>query len=212
MPARGARPIVGSNPPAVEGEVEGAAMTRKEAANDPAHLGQDASWDEQARGETPTERLDRNWSELVQELRVVQTGVQFLTGFLLTLPFQQRFAHLSDRQHVVYLATVSASLASTALLQTPVSAHRALFRRHERRRAVIVAHRAAILGILFLALAIVGVAVLIFGLVSGTGAGLVAGGVVAFVLVVLWLVIPLALRGPAERPSSDGSASDSSSV
>ena len=48
-------------------------------------------WDHDARSETPTERLDRNWSNLLQELRVVQTGVQLLTGFLLTLPFQQRF-------------------------------------------------------------------------------------------------------------------------
>ena len=165
-----------------------------------AHPERDALWDEQARDETPTERLDRNWGDLVQELRVVQTGVQFLTGFLLTLPFQQRFSSLTAQQHDLYLATVSASLASTALLQTPVSVHRALFRRHQRRRAVLVAHRAAMLGILFLALAIIGVACLIFDLVSGSAAGIVAGCVVGSVLAVLWLTIPLALRGPLDRP------------
>ena len=56
----------------------------------------DDGWNQQARGDTPMQRLDRNWGELLQELRVVQTGVQLLTGFLLTLPFQARFADLSN--------------------------------------------------------------------------------------------------------------------
>jgi hypothetical protein len=78
-----------------------------------AHPERDAGWDESARGESPAERLDRNWGDLVQELRVVQTGVQFLTGFLLTLPFQQRFTQLTGHQQALYLATVSTSVAST---------------------------------------------------------------------------------------------------
>jgi O-antigen/teichoic acid export membrane protein len=167
------------------------------------HPERDAEWDKQARDESPTERLDRNWGDLVQELRVVQTGVQFLTGFLLTLPFQQRFGHLTGLQIDLYLATVSSSLAATALLQTPVSVHRALFRRHQRRRAVLVAHRAAMVGILFLALAIVGVAMLIFDLVSGTGAAVAAACTVSVVLVVLWLAIPLALRRDPEAASAE---------
>jgi hypothetical protein len=66
------------------------------------HPEQDQGWDRDARSETETERLDRNWASLLQELRVAQTGVQLLTGFLLTLPFQQRFELLDDDMRVVY--------------------------------------------------------------------------------------------------------------
>ena len=64
----------------------------------------DRAWDAKVRDETPAQRLDRNWTELMQEIRVVQTGVQLLTGFLLTLPFQQRFTELTHLQKWLYLA------------------------------------------------------------------------------------------------------------
>ena len=146
------------------------------------------------RHESPTERLDRNWSELLQELRVVQTGVQFLTGFLLTLPFQSRFTRLGELERNVYLATVSASIVATALLQAPVSVHRALFRRHERKETVQVAHRLALSGMAFLALAIVGVAFIVFDVTTGRGGGLAAAVVTTVLLTALWLVLPLELR------------------
>lgn len=161
----------------------------------------DDAWDEKARNETPTERLDRNWGDLIQELRVVQTGVQFLTGFLLTLPFQQKFDHLTAAQRDLYLASVAASVVSTAFLQTPVAVHRALFRRHQRRRAVAVAHRVAMIGIAFLAIAVVGVSALTFDMVSGTAAAIVAGIAVAILLAILWLTVPLALRGTNDEDS-----------
>jgi O-antigen/teichoic acid export membrane protein len=161
----------------------------------PAHPERDQSWDQQARDETPTERLDRNWGDLIQELRVLQTGVQFLTGFLLTLPFQQKFADLTSAQEDLYLATMASAIVATAFLQAPVSVHRGLFRRHQRRQTVLVAHRLAIIGIVALAVAIVGVASLIFDVVVGTGAGVTAALVVLAVLGLLWLAVPLALRG-----------------
>src|ERR1700753_290333 len=105
-----------------------------------AHPERDTSWNEQQRHETPLERLDRNWNDLLQELRVVQTGVQFLTGFLLTLPFQQRVTELGATARDVYLAPVSAAVLATAALVAPVSAHRLLFRRHARDSMVAVAH------------------------------------------------------------------------
>ena len=176
-------------------------MSIEGAPGDPAHPERDADWDENARGESPAERMDRNWSDLVQELRVVQTGVQFLTGFLLTLPFQQRFTQLTGHQQALYLATVSSAIAATAFLQAPVSVHRALFRRHQRQRAVLVAHRVAMIGMVFLAAAILGVAAIIFDVVSGTPAAFIAAAAVAIVLGVLWLALPLALRGPPERPA-----------
>ena len=72
-------------------------------------------WDAD-RDETEAERLDRNWSSLLQELRVTQTGVQLLTGFLLTLPFQQRFTVLDGTMRTIYLITVACSIGSTVLL------------------------------------------------------------------------------------------------
>src|ERR1700758_3978433 len=99
------------------------------AAMDVDHPEDDQQWDRSHRDETEQERLDRNWNNLLQELRVVQTGVQLLTGFLLTLPFQQRFTVLSHTMQMVYLVTVGCSVGATVLLITPVGIHRLLFRR-----------------------------------------------------------------------------------
>lgn len=94
-------------------------------------------WNKHVRDESPMQRLDRNWSDLVQEMRVLQTGVQVLTGFLLILPFQSRFHELSPIQTTVYLVTVACAVGATGCLIAPVSMHRILFRfparRHHRR-------------------------------------------------------------------------------
>jgi O-antigen/teichoic acid export membrane protein len=144
--------------------------------------------------ESPTERLDRNWNDILQELRVVQTGVQLLTGFLLTLPFQQRFTKLSDAERGVYLSAVAASIIATGFLQAPVSVHRALFRRHRRKETVQLAHRLAIVGIVFLAVAVVSVTTLIFDVLLGWWFGIAAGGCAALMLLMLWLVVPWRVR------------------
>ena len=151
------------------------------------------------RNETPTERLDRNWGDLLQELRVVQTGVQLLTGFLLTLPFQQRFAQLTSTERGVYLFAVAASIVATGFLEAPVSVHRALFRQHRRKETVELAHRLAIVGIAALGFAVVAVATLIFEVVVGWGGGVAAGCVTAALLLVLWLVVPWTVRAHSHR-------------
>lgn len=150
----------------------------------------DDSWNAEQRHETPTERLDRNWTDLLQELRVLQTGVQLLTGFLLTLPFQQKFTRLTDGERGIYLFAVSASIFATGFLQAPVSVHRALFRKHRRKETVLVAHKLAIVGMVFLAFAVVAVALLIFDVVVGDIGGIVAAVATALLLFVLWLVVP----------------------
>ena len=106
-------------------------------------------WDDD-RDETEAQRLDRNWSSLLQELRVAQTGVQLLTGFLLILPFQPRFAGLDAVMRTVYLVTVSCSIGATVLLVAPVSMHRVLFRRHRLETLVAVSHKYAIVGTMLL--------------------------------------------------------------
>ncbi|MEH3154775.1 MAG: DUF6328 family protein [Gordonia paraffinivorans] len=154
----------------------------------------DDDWNERARGETPTERLDRNWSSLLQEMRVMQTGIQLLTGFLLTLPFQARFAQISDRDVTIYLVTTTASVAATILVVAPVAMHRILFRRHAVDALVRWANRLAIAGLGLLAVAVIGVITLIFDVVVDRGTGLIVGIVVAVVAAALWIALPLVLR------------------
>lgn len=151
----------------------------------------DQDWDAAARSETQSERLDRNWSSLLQELRVTQTGVQLLTGFLLTLPFQARFAQLGDDLHTVYLMTVVCSLAATVLLVAPVAMHRLLFRRHRLNTVVAVTHRCAYAGLLLLGTALTGVAVVVFGAVLGTTAATFAGTLTAVAMLFAWVAFPL---------------------
>lgn len=163
-------------------------------AMDVDHPEDDQRWDRRERGETEIQRLDRNWNSLLQELRVVQTGVQLLTGFLLTLPFQQRFDVLGEPMRMVYLATVGFSVASTLLLISPVAMHRMLFRRHRLRVLVSAAHRCAYAGLALLGAALTGVTVIIFAAVSGRDVGFVAGACALVMFALFWWVLPLLLR------------------
>jgi Family of unknown function (DUF6328) len=158
------------------------------------HPEDDQRWDRRERGETELQRLDRNWNSLLQELRVVQTGVQLLTGFLLTLPFQQRFEVLGQHMRMVYLVTVSCSVAATVLLIAPVAMHRLLFRRHRLQVLVSAAHRCAFAGMALLGVALTGMTVIIFAAVSGRIAGYVAGACALALFTVFWLLVPLMLR------------------
>lgn len=161
---------------------------------DADHPEGDQRWDRNQRGETEIERLDRNWNSLLQELRVVQTGVQLLTGFLLTLPFQQRFDVLDEDMRDVYLATVACSVVATVLLVAPVGIHRLLFRRHRLQVLVSAAHRCAYAGLALLGLALTGVTVVVFVAVAGRNAGLVAGACALAMFAFFWWALPLLLR------------------
>jgi hypothetical protein len=154
----------------------------------------DSDFDADERNETPLERLDRNWGDLLQELRVVQTGVQLLTGFLLTLPFQARFEKLANFQQNIYLATVALSIISTSLLIAPVAIHRWLFRQHARKVMVSAAHRLALAGVGFLGLAITGVVLLTFDVVRDSTVGIIAAGLTALLLISLWIATPIGLQ------------------
>jgi hypothetical protein len=142
------------------------------------------------RDETPLEKLDRQWNELLQELRVSQTGVQLLTAFLLSLPFQQRFQSITHAQRVLYLITVALSLVATGLLLAPVSMHRRVFRQHEREELVEVANVLAQAGLAALGLALAGVATLIFYVTEGRAFGLIVGILTLLALTGLWFVAP----------------------
>ena len=144
--------------------------------------------------ETETERIERNWAELLQELRVTQTGVRILTGFLLTLAFQARFADLDGFQIGLYLFLVGGSALTTMLGLAPVSMHRRLFRQGAKPRIVAVANRILQVTLIVLAVVISGTILFIFDVVAGRIAGLIAGGVAAAALVVVWTLLPSVVK------------------
>lgn len=146
------------------------------------------------RQESPEERSDRNWVELLQELRVMQTGVQILTGFLLILPFQSRFQDLDAFQRNVYLVDLLTCIAATGLFVAPVAIHRALFRKHLKRPVVTVGDRMTRVALVLLAVALSCTALLVFDVVLDRTAGLVVGGSCAVLLLGLWAVLPAAIR------------------
>lgn len=155
------------------------------------------------RGETETERLDRNWSSLIQELRVVQTGVQFLVSALLVVPFQASFGTLSHPMRVLYLVTLCAAVAAAVFLVAPVSWHRILFRRHRLGDVVAAAHRCAEAGVAFFGIALTGALVMVVHMVAGTVGGVIAGLAIAALFLVAWLFAPLFWRGPREAGERD---------
>ena len=166
----------------------------------PAQPGDTAAPEE--RHETPAERLDRNWSELLQELRVTQTGIQILTGFLLILPFQARFPTVSPFLVGVFLAAVLLAALATALVLAPVAAHRLLFRRHEKDVLVNLGGAMAKAGLICLAVTVGLVATLVVGVVVSETAGIVTGICALLVFALLWVVVPLSLsrRERARHP------------
>lgn len=145
---------------------------------------------EHGRDETPFERADRNWNELTQELRVTQTGTQILTAFLLTLPFQPRFAELTAAQIVLYLLLVTLSVLTTSLMVAPVSLHRFLFGQGRKIDLVRIASRITALALVTLALLITGTVAFVFALVVGGASTWIAPIVAALALAALWLLLP----------------------
>ncbi len=146
------------------------------------------------RDESQAERDDRNLAELLQELRVAGLGVQVLFGFLLALPFTNRFSKLSADQRQLYIATLVLAAVATALLVGPVAYHRVVFRQRQKERLVRAANVMAILGLMTVGLAISAAILLVTGYVDH---GLPSVLITAFILCLfagLWFVLPLARR------------------
>ena len=140
------------------------------------------------------ERYTRNWDELLQELRVAQTGVQILTGFLLTVPFSNRFPRLSELQRDTYLGLLVGAIATTALLVAPVAFHRLLFRQRRRPWLVKAANRCALAGLSMLSLISCGAAFLVFDISTSLTAAVIAAAVLLVLFGGLWAAVPLAAR------------------
>ncbi|MET1007249.1 MAG: DUF6328 family protein [Propionibacteriaceae bacterium] len=154
------------------------------------------------RAESQNQRMDRNWNEILQELRVTQTGTQILTGFLLTIVFQPKFAELDHYQRVIYLTLVGTAGLTTALGLAPVLLHRELFRRQMKSTVVRSADiflRCTLGGI---GVVLTGTQLLVFDVAVSHRAGLVAASVtllVVLIIAVLPMVIRLRSRGQLQR-------------
>ena len=146
------------------------------------------------RDETPNERADRNWTEVLQELRVLQTGTQILTGFLLALAFQPAFADLDQGQRVFYLVLVVLATLSAVIALAPVALHRMVFGRREKRTVVRYGHIALITALVTVSVLLVGVVAFVFDVVLGAAASWIIGIAAAVVLITLWGMVPVILR------------------
>ena len=155
-------------------------------------------------GESEAQRDDRNFIELLNELRVVGIGVQVLFGFLLGLPFTNRFSRLDAAQRGVYLATVTLAALSTALLVAPVAYHRLLFRRHEKERVVRTTSMLAIAGLATVGLAVSGAVVLVVTFVAPGAPAIVITGLVVCAFAGLWFALPLSRRDRDDRQDGEG--------
>jgi hypothetical protein len=144
--------------------------------------------------EDEDDRLDREFLELLNELRVAMPGVQVLFGFLLTVPFQQRFTEVTTFQRNVYFATLLLSCAATAFLIAPTAYHRITFRERQRPHLIKVGTLQALAGLVLLALAMVGAVMLVSDwLFDARTVGIVVG-LVAALYVWLWFGSPLVRR------------------
>lgn len=157
------------------------------------------------RPESATQRADRNWNEILQELRVTQTGTQLISGFLLAIAFQQRFGSLAPFQVGFYLVLVVLAAGCTALGLAPVALHRRLFRHHEKVRTVSIADRMLRITLALVALLTSGVVFFVFDVTLGLAAALIAGSGIVAVLVLLLLVFPTSVLSRLRRPSARAS-------
>ncbi|HEY4569744.1 MAG TPA: DUF6328 family protein [Kribbella sp.] len=140
------------------------------------------------------ERLDRHWAELLQELRLAQTGTQILFAFLLSISFQNRFQEAGQFTHAVYACTVLASALSVALFLAPVSFHRMVYRHGLRDHLITSADRLTRAGLVFLVVAVCGGILLALDVILPRAVATVIVILVLLVFVTLWFVIPAYVR------------------
>lgn len=147
---------------------------------------------------TPSEphstRLARNFSELLQELRVQQAGVQILFAFLLAIVFTEAYEEQSTYVRTLHLITVLCAAMSSALLIAPAVWHRILFRHRRREDILRQANRCALGGSVFLAVTMVGTVLIVSEVAVGGWTAKIIGGCTAVVFAGVWFVVPLLLR------------------
>jgi cytochrome bd-type quinol oxidase subunit 2 len=154
----------------------------------------------EVRNETPGERLDRKWNDILQELRVVMTGTQLITGFLLAVAFQPKFDELEPSEVALYLVLVVLATTATMLGLAPVILHRELSGQKQKERVVRIANVLLLILLVVVSLVAAGVAMLIFDVTVSRPAGWIAGAIALVLLLVFWIVVPrIGKREPKQR-------------
>ena len=151
--------------------------------------------------EDEKERIDRELIELLNELRVAIPGIQILFAFLLTVPFTVRFETITTFQRDIYFGTLLSSALASALLIAPSAQHRILFRQRDKAQLLMRANGLAIVGLFFLAAAIVGVVLLITDLLFDASTVVIVSVPIALVFAALWYLQPLIRRGQKQQES-----------
>jgi membrane-bound acyltransferase YfiQ involved in biofilm formation len=146
------------------------------------------------RSEEEQERLNRQMIELLNELRVAMPGVQVLFGFLLTVPFQQRFTRVTDFQETVYFATLVAAAVATALLIAPSAYHRVTFEHHEKPNIIRIGTAQMLAGLVALAVAMNGAVLLVTDVLFDTGTVAATVTLLATIYFTLWFGLGLVRR------------------
>jgi hypothetical protein len=146
------------------------------------------------RTETEQERLDRRLEQLLQELRVAMPGVQVLFAFLLAVPFQQRFAAVTEFQKDVYFVALLAAAAASALFIAPTAFHRMLFENHDKPFIVTAGNALTLAGLLFLAIAMTGAVLLVSDVLFDGAAVVVTVAMTSGLFLGLWFGLGIARR------------------
>jgi hypothetical protein len=145
-------------------------------------------------GETADARRNRQLTELLNELRVALPGVQMLFGFLLAVPFSQRFSHVTSNQRGLYYSAFVAAAGASVCFIAPTSFHRIVWQHGDKELLLRISSALAIVGTVFLAVAIGSVMLFITSYLYGTSYAAVAGSLLVAALAVLWYLVPLAVR------------------
>ncbi|CAL9386877.1 hypothetical protein SUDANB15_01166 [Streptomyces sp. enrichment culture] len=161
-----------------------------------------------ARNETPLQRADRNFVELLQELRVTQTGVQILFAFLLSLAFTSRFGSLDTVQRVTYVVTLLLAVLAAALFTAPAALHRSLFQQGAKPRIVQVSSRLATTGLVVLAFTFSGSVLLVVDVTTGRTGGIAAGAGAFALCLGLWGLLPRLVRRASPQPRTDAAGTE----
>ena len=156
---------------------------------------------EAQRHETEPERDDRNLIEILQEARVVQTGVQILFGFLLAATFEPKFSTLSSFQKAVYLGTLVSAAATLVMLTAPTAWHRILFRQGDKEYLVEVANRFMLVGLTTMGLTSIGVVMLLSDIAFPSWLTALVTTAATLACAVLWYLLPLTRRRRLGRSS-----------
>ncbi len=139
-------------------------------------------------------RLDRELIELLNELRVALPGVQMLFGFLLAVPFSQRFQQITDVQTNVYYAAFIFTTFATIFLTAPTAYHRLRFRQHDKEQLLRRSNWSALWGLVFLAIAIVAAVLLVVDVLFSRTQAWIAAGIVAVFFGYWWFGLPFVKR------------------